>query len=451
MMKSGLKMSFGKELLLKMLFVPVLIVIICVVVLHKRFPIFPKYGVENVNSIFVNSTFLFLVNATAGVRDFFNDDLSTNSSLNISLEADKERLSSYGPRVLGHSHKSNSVMHITASFMRKLRSSFQAQVKLMPAEMVDKRDRRPSFPFISGDGFRHMCKHRCERDGCSFSADQVESGACIYIATTDLKGFSTTTKYLHAFSDMVDTIRNPFVVITHNGDLSSPDGDDWHVHESSMWAEKFSHLLAKSNLIAWFASNCNWKSYPHVMKPKKLVCIPIGIENRYNKIGRFPEKYFSWMERRSYIVPKRKLLVAFTPNKIKPFREPALKALTATWITREKMNREGWKNAVQTHFFVVCPPGHGYDTHRVWEVLLAGSIPVVPSTPMDSMYENLPVLIVGNWSEVNELFLDNIYQHFSLRTDFCVDKLFLAYWERLILHECSRNESSFGFVGQGDK
>jgi len=334
-------------------------------------------------------------------------------------------------------------MPLSKDFILTLRAAFEAETKSLSAEIVDRKDRRPSSPFVSGDGFRHLCKYRCEMEGCLFSGQQVESGQCVFIATTDLKTFQTTTKYLHAFSKIVDKIQQKFVVITHNGDLSSPDGDDWHQHESSIWSERFSHLLTNINLVTWFASNCHWQGYPHIFKPSKLICIPIGIENRYNKIGKFPEKYFSWMERRSYIVPDRKLLVAFTPHKIKPFREPALKALTAKWITRERMGRDAWKKAVQSHLFVACPPGHGYDTHRVWEVLLAGSIPIVPSTPMDSMYDNLPVVIVDNWKEVNESFLDNIYRHFSVRDDFMVEKLFMPYWGKLILQTPGDAKLSF--------
>ncbi|CAK9049128.1 unnamed protein product [Durusdinium trenchii] len=39
--------------------------------------------------------------------------------------------------------------------------------------------------------------------------------------------------------------------------------------------------------------------------------------------------------------------------------------------------------------FVAAPWGHGLDTHRVWEALMMGSVPVVLSSPLDVLYEQL--------------------------------------------------------------
>jgi hypothetical protein len=53
--------------------------------------------------------------------------------------------------------------------------------------------------------------------------------------------------------------------------------------------------------------------------------------------------------------------------------------------------------------FVVCPPGRGIDTHRVYETLFFGGIPIIKTSPLDPMYENLGgCWIVQDWSEVTE-------------------------------------------------
>jgi hypothetical protein len=242
----------------------------------------------------------------------------------------------------------------------------------------------------------------------------------------------TSTKYLHAFAKMADKIPNKFIVVTHNGDLSTPDGDDWHQDEGPMWSESFSHLLELPNLQAWFASNCHWKGWPNA-KPRKLICVPIGIENRYNKFGQAPHVYFQWMERRNRVKSTKPLLVAFSAQAGKPSRAAALAALTASWITRQNLGRDAWYEAVQDHYFVACPIGHGYDTHRTWEVLLGGSIPIVESTSMDSMYENLPVLIVHKWTDVTQDLLNNVSRDYRQRDDFKPEKLFFGYWRDLIM------------------
>jgi hypothetical protein len=53
--------------------------------------------------------------------------------------------------------------------------------------------------------------------------------------------------------------------------------------------------------------------------------------------------------------------------------------------------------------FVICPPGTGMDTHRVYEALFFGAVPVIKTSFLDPMYERLGgCWIVKDWSEVTE-------------------------------------------------
>ena len=49
--------------------------------------------------------------------------------------------------------------------------------------------------------------------------------------------------------------------------------------------------------------------------------------------------------------------------------------------------------------------GNGLTCHREWETLYAGRIPIVRTSHMDPMYQQLPVLIVSNWTDVTKDFL----------------------------------------------
>ena len=40
--------------------------------------------------------------------------------------------------------------------------------------------------------------------------------------------------------------------------------------------------------------------------------------------------------------------------------------------------------------FVLCPPGVGTDTHRFWETILVGSIPIVETSTLDDLYSKFP-------------------------------------------------------------
>jgi hypothetical protein len=63
--------------------------------------------------------------------------------------------------------------------------------------------------------------------------------------------------------------------------------------------------------------------------------------------------------------------------------------------------------------FVICPPGAGVDTHRVYESLIFGAIPIIKTSFLDPMYKKLGgCWIVNDWSDVTEescnLFYNNI-------------------------------------------
>ncbi|GBG32186.1 Hypothetical Protein FCC1311_084112 [Hondaea fermentalgiana] len=58
--------------------------------------------------------------------------------------------------------------------------------------------------------------------------------------------------------------------------------------------------------------------------------------------------------------------------------------------------RELWKSHASIGF-VFCPQGNGIDTHRVYEALNLGSVPVVRSSPLDGLYKQFPIIILDSW------------------------------------------------------
>jgi hypothetical protein len=52
--------------------------------------------------------------------------------------------------------------------------------------------------------------------------------------------------------------------------------------------------------------------------------------------------------------------------------------------------------------FAICPAGTGIDTHRVYECILFGVIPIVLTSPLDRLYKQFPVWIVKDWSDVKD-------------------------------------------------
>ena len=82
--------------------------------------------------------------------------------------------------------------------------------------------------------------------------------------------------------------------------------------------------------------------------------------------------------------------------------------------------------------FVLSPEGHGLDCHRTWEVLYTGSIPVLERNHYyEELYSDLPVLIVNNFSDITESFLQKEYERI-VNSKWNMKKLKFSYWENLI-------------------
>lgn len=61
--------------------------------------------------------------------------------------------------------------------------------------------------------------------------------------------------------------------------------------------------------------------------------------------------------------------------------------------------------------FVACPEGNGIDTHRLWETLYMGSVPIIRrNESLEPLLDKLPVLIVDKWSQIqNKSFLEEAW------------------------------------------
>lgn len=85
--------------------------------------------------------------------------------------------------------------------------------------------------------------------------------------------------------------------------------------------------------------------------------------------------------------------------------------------------------------FVLSPRGAGIDCHRTWEVLASGRIPIVLSSTIDELYEDLPIVVVKSWDVINEQFLQREYEIYLQKianNEYNIDKISLEHWTTII-------------------
>ena len=193
-------------------------------------------------------------------------------------------------------------------------------------------------------------------------------------------------------------------------------------------------------LVAWFSQNC-------VREHPKLHRIPIGID--YHTMSRNATSWGPQMDPLDQEALLKELnKVHFSQRNLKCYgnfhfslghryakidRVDALKNIPKELIDYEEKHcerKETWEK-MATYAFVPSPHGNGLDCHRTWEALALGCIVIVRTSPIDSLYEDLPVWIVEEWSDITAESMRKTLEAFRRKT-FDMSKLELSYWMKKI-------------------
>ena len=261
--------------------------------------------------------------------------------------------------------------------------------------------RPPSAPFISGDTFRFFADHAYDEIDTSLDPRTIKKGDTVFVKTDYLNPF---------FKKIHPEIKHRYILISHNSDDPAPG--------------PYTKFLQDNHLIAWFAQN--YDGYPH----PKMHPIPIGIANAhwqhgdFHKIAKVQKKQLS----KSHLVYLNILTQTFFEERKKVTE---LFSKSPYCYAQEKRPYNQFLQDVASSIFTLSPRGNGLDTHRLWEALYLGSIPIVKTSSLDSLYNQLPVLIISDWEEISEEFLKNKLLQFKCN-EALSKQLFIQYWLDLI-------------------
>ena len=118
------------------------------------------------------------------------------------------------------------------------------------------------------------------------------------------------------------------------------------------------------------------------------------------------------------------------------------------WVTtgNHEVTMEGRANflrEIKSHSFVFCPRGNGLDTHRLWETLYMGGIPIVMRDVGYKAFEDLPILFVDNWNNITPEFLEEFKKKVEENMKhgkYPMEKLKVGYWIRHIKNSVAQLE-----------
>lgn len=266
-------------------------------------------------------------------------------------------------------------------------------------------ERGSSAPFISGDTLRAHADHIFDETTLGFVPERVQEGDLIFV--------KTDWEYLEAFfTQYHPRISHPYILLTHNSDHGAPG--------------PFYKYLEEPKLLAWFAQNVEGESHP------KLHPVPIGLANRCWTHGN-PHIFSGFLQYRENQNRPYLCYLNFQPQNYPTERFHVWDLfVNQLWCatTKPKPLREYLGDLIHSKF-VLSPRGNGLDCHRTWEALLMGAIPIVRTSSLDPLFEDLPVLIIENWEILSESYLRDQYEIIKNKK-VNLDKLFADYWVKLI-------------------
>jgi hypothetical protein len=271
-------------------------------------------------------------------------------------------------------------------------------------------------------------------------------GMSIYVCTDALPYF---------FYEILPKINNTFYLVSGDSDATVPNGGiDIYRNPRALEENICLEILNHPKLIQWFSQNCIFtnenvnttteKVY-NVLTNSKICQLPIGLD--YHTISNDPDKF--WRDKNEgYSVKYQEHILKKIRQTMKPFYERTHKIFVnmsigdETCVRRkainqipsellvinaDKMSRTRVWNEITNYTFALSPYGSGPDCHRHWEILCLGCIPIIRSFGSNQMFEDLPVLIVNEWSDINEQLLEDTLNKFK-KTNFNYNKLSLQYW-----------------------
>lgn len=163
--------------------------------------------------------------------------------------------------------------------------------------------------------------------------------------------------------------------------------------------------------------------------------IPIGIESLKYVTNGVPQLFSSkYVE----VVKNDRILVGpFSNTHIERavLQAKAVKSFSKVDFVYERLKPIEYASLSSSYAVIACPRGNGLDTHRFWEALYRGSVPLVKESPWSNYWsrKGVPMIEIADW----ECDLDRILSGASRNLEFNPDDLEIL-WEPFWYSEIRR-------------
>lgn len=220
---------------------------------------------------------------------------------------------------------------------------------------------------------------------------------------------------LHLFGEKIGLLNNNFILITHNSDGNI--------------TEEFRYILDSDKLIRMYSQNV-------MIEHPKLHFIPIGIANSMWPHGNIKviQDIINSMASKT-----KDVYFYFNIGTNRTQRETCKQMLEAKGLVfGNNMANSSYLQHLSEHKFAICPDGNGIDSHRIWECLYLGVIPIVNKNAFtDRLRKNYPCIVLDTWDDYNHDEIMSKYDSLSKELKCIQNTLNFSYYSSLIKNGCS--------------
>lgn len=247
------------------------------------------------------------------------------------------------------------------------------------------------------------------------------------------------TDLISNYVDILTNIEQKFILITGSNDDHCAPFIEYPCEENIKF--KTIKLLEKDNLLMWFCKN-------PCITHDKLKGFPLGPKWQWKTTRFFGEDKTKHLDIfNNYCLKpfenfknkeKKLFYLNFSQTTGKPLynfhrniRRICLEKLKKHFAYNDSSDFETYIKNLNNYKFVASPPGRGIDTHRTWESLMCGCIPIVMSGPHDYLFEKLPVVIINDWDIITEEYLNTLYDKMIIK-EYDYSIVYTPYWDTFI-------------------
>ena len=298
--------------------------------------------------------------------------------------------------------RKTQILYFLSQTTRKAFSNPSASYVRIKSEINFKMARRKSsYPFLSGDTFRDAADHLWENEIKILEPQNLNDGDVI---------FCESELFEELKSCVLERTDKKCVLVLGNSDHGngpniSSIGELKSV--SFVFAQNLEHRIEGVEVLPIGLENAWRSNFGRVQNFKS------GVNTDYPRINRIMWSFNVGNNVASRLAAKNYL----QQSKVADFMG--------------NLSAKHHRNALKQYKFVAAPPGNGLDTHRMWEAIYLGCIPIVLHSYMTVRFLELgiPALVINSFEEVcqfEEKDLAEIYQ--DLMPSFNNSTIWAPYW-----------------------